>query len=57
MNKHEYFLNTNCRKLLMNFSKIIYENSWIFMIILLVATLCKSGKAERMLKKEKHEYT
>ena len=30
------------------------------MIILLVATLCKSGKAERMLKKKNmntHEYT
>ena len=29
MNEHEYFLNTNCRKLLMNFSKIICDNSCI----------------------------
>ena len=45
--------NTNCRKLPINYSKIINDHSCIFMIILLVATLCKSGRAERMLKKRK----
>ena len=54
MNKHEYFLNTNCRELPMNYQKLFVIIRASFMIILLVATLCKSGKAERMLKR-KHE--
>ena len=40
MNTHEYtrmntniFLNTNYQKLTMNFSKNIYDYSWVFMII------------------------
>ena len=49
--------NTNSRELPVNYSRIINDYSCVFLIILLVATLCKSGRAERMLKKKKHEYT